>query len=255
MYNQKKWRDILITDLHCHILPGIDDGASSVEEAEKLLLDQAAQGVRQITFTPHFYAEKNTVDSFLSQRGAALDKIKEICTQNGISYSIGAEVYMSMRLLDMDIDLLRLENTDYMLLEWRFDCYPLWGKEIIKKCMSLGIRPIFAHIERYDYFWNDTARLSEYIDKGALCQINAETLLNKKLKKRAYHLIKRGYVHIVSSDCHNIDKRPPKLGEAYGDIVKKLGQSKAEKLLDNANKVFNGNNVKAVYKKHLFKKF
>lgn len=118
--------------------------------------------------------------------------------------------------------------------------YPLWGKDVVARAQDSGLRPVFAHIERYDYFFPDPEQLGEYIAQGVLCQMNATALLNESTQKQALRLIREGYVHVLSSDAHNMAHRPPRLGAAFDLVQGKLGKKTAEQLKQNAGDVFCG---------------
>lgn len=232
------------TDLHCHILPGIDDGAKSIEISSQLLEQEAAQGIRQIAFTPHFYSEKISAEDFFKRRNEAFDSIKDTCDEKGIEAILGAEVLMTPKLLEFDLRPFCFTGTDYLLLEWPFITYPLWGNKIIEKLLSSNIKPIFAHIERFEYFYGHPETLREYIKYGVICQTNATSILRPETQKNTLRLIKDGFIHITSSDSHSPDHRPVRLKDAYDTVEKKLGDAALKTLLDNANAIFNGNSVK-----------
>lgn len=233
----------VLSDLHCHILPGVDDGAKNIEESQALLASEHAQGIRQIMFTPHFYPSKMDMQHFLQRRYNAFEQIYQLCGAYHIDCGIGAEVHMDIRLRDMDLRAFALGDTPYLLLEWPFSSYPLWGNDVVKAALSQGLRPVFAHIERYEYLWNEPEELEHYIKNGVLCQVNADTILSKRTQKQAMRLIKQGYVHFLSSDAHNMRSRTPKLEQAFEKIEKHLGSSACERLITNADSVFHGRSV------------
>lgn len=232
------------TDLHCHILPGIDDGAKTKEISSHLLSEESAQGIRQIAFTPHFYAQSISPDEFLKKRNDAYNEIKEIASSKDIDTILGAEVLMTPELLEIDLRPFCYTGTDYLLLEWPFITYPLWGNSIIEKLLSQNIRPIFAHIERFEYFYGHPETLRDYIQCGVICQTNAATILRQETQKRTLRLIKDGFINIISSDAHSPDHRSVKLKEAYDTVENKLGTPVLTSLLNNADLIFNGRTVK-----------
>lgn len=234
---------MMITDLHCHILPGIDDGAQSLEESVALLKEQKNQGVTKIVFTPHFWSFQKTIKQFAKDRYNAAVQLSPILDELGIEWGAGAEVRMTPELLKMDLKSLNFVGTKYFLLEWPFTQFPLYGREVVDKIQELGYTPIFAHIERYEYFWNDPEALDEYIDEGVVCQINPGILLNASTRKYALKMIKNGYVHVVSSDAHSMEKRPPHLKLAYEILEKGAGRKTAELMRRNAERVFRGEDI------------
>ena len=232
-----------IADLHCHILPGIDDGAKDLETAIALLKEEKSQGVQQIVFTPHFWSWQKSLRQFVKDRYEAAAKLEKILNEEGIEWSAGAEVRMTPDLLKMDLELLNIVDTQYFLLEWPFNQFPLYGRDVVNRIQEMDYIPIFAHIERYDYFWNSPNELDEYIEEGIICQINPGILLNSASRKYALKMIKDGYVHILSSDAHNMENRPPHLKLAYQMVEKGLGRKYAERLKENAQRIFRGEEI------------
>ena len=234
---------MMITDLHCHILPGIDDGAQSLEESVALLKEQKNQGVTKIVFTPHFWSFQKTIKQFAKDRYNAAVQLSPILDELGIEWGAGAEVRMTPELLKMDLKPLNFVGTKYFLLEWPFTQFPLYGREVVDRIQELGYTPIFAHIERYEYFWNDPEALDEYFDEGVVCQINPGILLNSSTRKYALKMIKNGYVHVLSSDAHSMEKRPPHLKLAYEVLEKGAGRKTAEMMRRNADRIFRGEDI------------
>jgi protein-tyrosine phosphatase len=235
--------DRMLTDLHCHILPGIDDGAQTSAIARKLLEEEKKQETGQIMFTPHYYSWMGSAEDFREKRDKAAEITAPILKELGISWNTGAEVRMTPRILQEDLQCLVFGSSEYLLLEWPFVAYPDFGRNETEYLMRNGLKLIFAHIERYDWFWNHPDILAQYISKGVLCQINTGTVIRRDTRRKALRYIREGYVHILSSDAHNMDERPPKLKEAYDIVEKKLGTSAKQKLLDNADAVFNGRDI------------
>lgn len=232
-----------LTDLHCHILPGIDDGAQDMESSIALLNEQKKQGVTQIVFTPHFWSWKKSLKQFAKDRYQAAVQISSLLDELGIEWGAGAEVRMTPELLKMDLQSLNMVGTRYFLLEWPFTQFPLYGREIVDRIQELDYIPIFAHIERYDYFWSSPDELDEYIDEGIVCQINPGILINKATRKKALKMIRDGYVQVLSSDAHSMEKRPPQLKEAYEIVENSLGRKTAQRLKDNADLIFHGEEI------------
>lgn len=232
-----------ITDLHCHILPGIDDGASDLDAAVALLKEQKVQGVTQIVFTPHFWSWQKNVKQFCKDRYDACVRLAPFLEEMGIEWGAGAEVRLTPEILAMDLRYLNIVNTQYFLLEWPFTQFPLFGREVVDRIEELGYVPVFAHIERYDYFWSQPDQLDEYIDEGVIMQVNPGILLNSATRKKALKMIKDGYVHVLSSDAHSMEKRPPHLKLAYEVVEKGLGRKTADQLRRNADMIFHGKSI------------
>ena len=228
----------MLCDLHCHILPGIDDGARDEEMSGALLASQKQQGVGQIIFTPHFYADRLQTETFITNRDNAFGKMQGVLESLGLSSLKGAEIRMQEKLLDMDLSPLRLGDTRYILLEWPFSAYPMWGEDIVYKLLDRGIRPLFAHIERYEYFFRNEENLEYFRSLGCLFQVNADTVLNPKQQCQVFHLMKDGYLHVTASDAHNTGGRPSNLKKAMDCIRENLGDAFADWMIRNADNIF-----------------
>lgn len=222
----------VLADLHTHILPNIDDGASSVEEAVELILLEKKQGVTDIVFTPHFSMNDSSVVSFIKRREESFALLQEAISKNypdiGINYYLGAEVKYNPHLLDIEIEELCIGNTSYLLLEPTSNSsFKL--SETIVQMVARGITPILAHVERYDYLINDKKFLSNLSEAGALFQISAKAFLTKSNLKSVKKLLRLGYADVVASDTHDLQNRPPCLGDAC-----KVLKNKSEFFTDNA---------------------
>ena len=228
----------MLSDLHCHILPGIDDGARDEEMSGALLASEREQGAGQIIFTPHFYADRMQTEKFIEDRDRAFAGMEDQIGSLGPMAQKGAEVRMQEKLLDMDLAPLRLGNTHYFLLEWPFSAYPMWGEDVVYKLLDQGIRPLFAHIERYEYFFRNEENLEYFRSLGCLFQVNADTVLNPRQQYQVFHLIRDGYLHVTASDAHNTAGRPSNLKKALDCIRENLGDPIADWMIRNADHIF-----------------
>lgn len=226
-----------LTDLHCHILPGIDDGARDADIALQLLRKEAADGVTRIAFTPHFNYERTGIKKFVDARRRALRNIAEAAVkeQLAIKIKLGAEIYFTTALADMDFSELAITNTAYLLVELPTQYMPSGIDEIIFSIVDRGYTPILAHIERYPYVEQDPTLLYNWVNAGAIAQVNAASLIRHgKTAKRVQQYMEWGLVHLLSSDAHSPDKRPPNLREGFDT----LSEDWQEILAQNARSVF-----------------
>lgn len=233
-------------DLHCHILPGIDDGAKNVDDSLALLRGEKAQGVNSIMFTPHFYADRGNLDKFIEKRSRSLkmlteaDEFKEL----GIMAKVGAEVYFSVSLADSELDGLCFTGTNYILIELPVEIKPGGLMYTLENVINRGYTPIIAHVERYAYISKDPMLLYDLIVNGCLAHVNASAVLSRgKMSAMALKYIRWGIVQFVCSDCHSMKRRPPNLGEALSKIEKNLGRQYAEQLINNSERIFGGDSV------------
>lgn len=238
---------VKMTDIHTHILPGIDDGAKNIKESLALIREQKNQGVNQIVFTPHFRFNKNNtntkdIKSFVANRDCSLKQLteNEEFRDMNISFRYGAEVYYSVNLAECEfLDELCIAGTNYILIELPTQIKPHGLFLIFNNLINKGYTPVIAHIERYSYIVKDPIFLYELIENGCLAQINSEVLQEKgKRADNVIKMIKLGLVHFISSDCHSIEKRPPNLHDGYMAINKKMGNKYVDILKENSRMLF-----------------
>lgn len=210
-----------MTDIHSHILPGIDDGARTVEDSIILIKKEIENGVDTIVLTPHFNPVVDSLDEFLEKRANAFKQlVDEVVQQNiDINLVLGAEVFFSPELVNLDVDKLCIADTDFILIEFPFHSYPVWTTEVFYQLLIKGKTPIIAHIERYSYFRKDIETLYNHIESGCLAQINAEAVKSefKFIKKCIDHNL----VHFIATDTHSITSRPPLMKKAAKFLDKK----------------------------------
>ena len=209
-------------DVHCHILPGIDDGSKNVEMSLDMLDLEVQQGIEGVVFTPHFYADMNDPAKFLCKREKALQELEANLEKlpKYPKYTVGAEVhyFRGMSRSD-DLEKLCIGNSDFILIEMPFrDWQSVFIDEIEEISTVLGLRVIIAHIERY--FDQDKKLVKRLLNNpDLLIQCNAEFFIEKKTASKAIKLMKSGRIDLLGSDSHNLDTRRPNLAEAI-DIIR-----------------------------------
>ena len=214
-----------MTDFHSHVLPSVDDGSSSLEESVALLEMLGEQGVSRVCATPHFNALYDDLDAFLARRGKAYERLREAATDKELPRVIlGAEITYFPGICNMQsIERLCLEGTKYLLLE--MPCEP-WSEytvnELVKLAVSGNVSPVIAHVERCIPS-QKAGTLERLRSLGVLMQANASFFINRKTRRRALGLLKRGEIHFLGTDCHNLALRPPRYAEAVKIIKSKLG--------------------------------
>ncbi|MCD8131111.1 MAG: capsular polysaccharide biosynthesis protein [Lachnospiraceae bacterium] len=231
-------------DIHSHILPGIDDGSSCTEESAALLSSSAAQGIRVMAATSHFYAQENSPEEFLRKRLHAAKKLKTVLTPDMPQVILGAEVqyFTGISRAEM-MEELRLMGTRVFLLEMPFSH---WSKQIEAEVAELqkreSMQVVLAHVERYlDYGNMDFIR--DLMDKEVLIQSNASFFLEHKSRKRALHMLKNEEIHLLGSDCHSVDHRPQQMGEALEVIEDRLGREAIDRVKHLSYRLLEGGKV------------
>ena len=229
-------------DIHSHIVFDVDDGPQSRGESKVLLEEAYAQGVRTIVSTSH--RRKGMFETPEDKIAANFSEVKQLAQEIGPDLTIlyGAEIYFSGDALEkLEKDLIpRLNGTRYALIEFSMNTPYRDIHSALSKILLLGITPVIAHIERYHALENDEKRVKELINMGCYTQINSSSVLKPKLfgdahkfmKKRAAYFLEKNLVHVVASDMHNLDNRPPFMKEAYELITKKYGRDRAQDLFE-----------------------
>ena len=212
-------------DFHSHVLPGVDDGSRSVDESLKMLEMLKDQGVSVVVATPHFDADRISIEHFLKRRRRAYDRVMEAAPDDIPQIRLGAEVlyYPGISRLEGLGDLC-IEGTRLLLLEMPLSKWDKYAKdELINMAALCGVVPVVAHVERCLPF-QDRNFFDEFRTADVLFQVNASFLINRSTRMRALRLLKKGLIQFIGSDCHGAVSRPPELGEAYRIVAKKLGE-------------------------------
>lgn len=211
-------------DWHSHILPGMDDGSKDAAESISMLGMQASQGVETVIATPHFYANDETVDSFLDRRSKAMENLKPQLPENAPKILLGAEVryYQGISRLE-GLRNLTIEGSKLLLLEMPMGVWPeSMVRELIELSGKSSVRIVLAHVDRYLKLQKQ-AVWDRIMESGILMQVNADFFTSFASKRKALALLEDGVVQFLGSDCHNTTTRPPQLSKAFEIIRKKLG--------------------------------
>jgi protein-tyrosine phosphatase len=225
-------------DLHVHMLPGLDDGAAEDTEALAMARAAVADGIRTAVVTPHWTPGlyPNDRETIL----AATQRFRDLLARQGVSLSIvpGAELHvhpcLTRRLKDRW--LLTLNDTlRYALVELPLTTLPVNVDLILYDLTASGITPILAHPERCAALARHPERLARWVRSGVLVQITAGSLLGEfgpHVRRLAVRFLKRGLVHVMASDGHGPDRRPPRLSRAVQEAALIVGVDAARALVD-----------------------
>lgn len=234
-----------LTETHCHILPEMDDGSKSVDMSLEMIERLKAQGAQNIILTPHFYSDSISLNDFLAKRERSFRLLEDALPENSPALHLSAEVFISQYLFNYEnLDELCIGNSRYVLIEHRFSCD--FGKDTFDRLTNLDydykIKPVLAHIERYEALMSDEELLKDYIGMGCLTQVNIKAFadLPKKQRKKLFKYLEHGLIHLIGSDCHNLERRPPDYQDGIKEIVKKYGTKPIEDFEENAKNLLNG---------------
>lgn len=238
----------MLVDIHNHILPGLDDGPRTIEEALLLAENAVANGITHVIATPH-HLDRKYRNSTLEVKAAVAGLYRELIQRNiNLKILPGQEIHLSTNvLMELEKDLLTLANSGrYLLIEFPNAYIPADTLDVIYKIQLRGYIPIIVHPERNRVLRKNKQLLYEYICKGALVQITASSLLGhngRSLRKYTKELIKHNLVHFISSDAHHYLKRPFLLKEALEYVKREFSESHASYYCENANHIVYGTEI------------
>lgn len=211
-------------DFHTHILPNIDDGASSTKMSNDMVSELKKQGVKNIVLTPHFYSHNTSLDTFVKKRKESYNNL--LLSNSANDLILGSETYFSKYIFKYkDISELLIGNSNYILFEIPFQNFsPKEIEEHIYRFMTAyNVTPILAHIERYPYLLNNNV-LRSIKHMGCLLQVNLSSVNKGFFKKRQLlKLIDSGIIDLLGTDCHNLTSRPPIYKKYIEMISKSIG--------------------------------
>lgn len=215
---------MIVTDFHSHILPGIDDGSRDVETSIEMLRISQSQGVGRLIATPHFYAEKDNIESFLEKRQHSYEMLAEHLEGLPEVYP-GAEAAFFFGISQAEkISELCIRDTNLLLLEMPFTAWPQSVlDEVERLACKRGFRVIIAHLERYLKISGNKQGIRQLLELPVVIQINAGSLMDWKTRGPLLKMFKNGTAQLLGSDCHSLHRRPPNLVEGRAVLKKKLG--------------------------------
>ena len=226
-------------DLHCHILPGVDDGSSSWETTAEMCRMAAKDGIREIVATPH---ANERFSYHRSRYEGMLRRLTEV--GSGIKFSIGCDFHFSFDNIEdalLHPKRYAIDDTCYLLVEFSdFGSMPAI-KEGLFRLASSGIKPIVTHPERNLRLLEAPEMVLELVRDGSLIQVTANSLTGYwgyRSQRMAEWLLKKDAVHVIASDAHDTVRRPPVLSQAFDRICQLAGQDVAHALfVDNPNAI------------------
>lgn len=221
---------VLQTDMHSHLIPGIDDGAKTLEKSLSYIREMQTLGFKKIITTPHIMGDHypNTAEVIL----AGLNDIRNALVKenNPIEVNAAAEYYVDeffIDLLDNNVPLLTLSNNK-VLIEFSTFAPPSNAFEIIFRLIAMGYQPILAHPERYVYYVDNFNIFHEFVNKGCSFQVNILSLIGhygELQKKIGHRLLSNKLVSYLGTDLHN--------GGHAKLLSKSLKDKKMQALLSN----------------------
>lgn len=235
-------------DIHCHILPGLDDGAPDLSISMEMAQMAVAEGITTIIATPHHLNGRyeNTADRV--ELAAERFNRELIDHQVPLKVLCGQETRIHERFLDeIDCGNIRgLNETSYILLELPSSHIPKELDSLLHELSVLNLIPIIAHPERNAEIFSEPHKLLPLLHKGALSQVTAHSvtgLFGSKIQKVALELCQKQLVHFIASDAHHPQKRPFGLKEAYTLLRQEVDDQTVDAYMHNAESLILGGNM------------
>ena len=221
-------------DIHTHILPGVDDGAKSINESAEIIEYLKGLGVTDVILTSH-YIRGTSYQYNTKSRINILNNMENILKNNNIRLYIGNEVYLCDEVVELykSGEICTLNNSRYMLVELPLTSYYKNYPNALCELNDIGIVPIIAHPERYRFIQKDKRNINELLEFRCLLQINIDSLIGKygrKAQKIAKFLLKKNLVSFVATDTHYVSD-PKKLAKAYKKLKRIVGEEKYKELV------------------------
>ena len=218
-------------DIHCHILPGVDDGSQSPEETKAMLEKAWDEGIQIMVATPHYHKQRGKND---------IDLIKK---QLLLTRKLAKEVHPKMQIGKA----VSIRKSRYILVEFSPGDDFQYILNAVRKLQMSGHTVIIAHIERYNCLREDISNVEYLREMGAYLQVNAGSITGsygRSVKKFLREVLKAHLVQLVGTDAHGPEKRSPKMQEAYKEVVKRCGEEYADQIFgQNAKKVLRNEEI------------
>jgi protein-tyrosine phosphatase len=241
-----------MVDLHAHLIPGVDEGAGSFDESLRMLRAAEADGIEVVLATPHIVLNMFFSPMSIQKNIQGLDskfrRLRQLSEENNLSIQVlrGAEVFFDSSLREKLAEypgILTINDSDYFLLEFPSSFMFPGIKEFIFDVMTDGFIPIVSHPERNRVFQQDPALLYQFMQLGAMCQVDAGSFrgdFGNTTRYTAMQFLKNNLVHVIASDAHNAYTRPPGLSFLY-DELKDIPKKRLDMLLVDNPKAIIGN--------------
>ena len=236
-------------DIHCHILPGIDDGAQTIEDSVLMAREAVSEGIHTIIATPH---HKN--NQYSNEKNSILTKVTDLnkhLESEGIPLTIlpGQENRIYGEIIEDYLSggkILPLAETSYLFIEFPSGSVPNYAERLFYELQTEGLIPIIVHPERNQEIIENPDLLYKFVNSGALTQVTAGSVcgyFGKNIKKFSRQLIEANLTHFIASDAHNVQNRSFKMVEAFEQVEKSYGMDMVYLFRENAELLVRGETV------------
>jgi protein-tyrosine phosphatase len=233
------------TDVHCHLLPGVDDGVQNWAEAMECLQIAKAEKISRIAVTAHIWPDRYPNEP--ADLREVFNELKERAAPLGIELHLGSEVYFQLDLPELHRagKLLPMgESGRFLLLELPLTLYPPGVAQTLYALRIQGVEPVLAHPERYPYVTRDPFRLEELGHAGVPFQVTTHSVagfFGSAIQKASFALLEKGWVKLLASDAHSSRGRVPMFREAVRMVANRYGKEAARRLcVENPRRLIAG---------------
>ncbi|MFS0562937.1 CpsB/CapC family capsule biosynthesis tyrosine phosphatase [Terribacillus sp. 179-K 1B1 HS] len=236
-------------DIHCHILPGVDDGARTMEDSIAMARSAIAQGIHTIVATPHH--RNNQFDNYRVDIMSRVDELNRKLREENIQIDIlpGQEIRIYGDLIDGVIteEILPVNsNTPYILVELPTSTVPKYTNKLLNNLQVEGFTPVIVHPERNSELLTKPDKLYELVKSGVLTQVTAASLLGKfgkKIRNFSHEIVQSNLTHLIASDAHNVGSRGFLMQEAIEELEELYGTNLIYTYHENAEKLIAGETI------------
>ena len=240
---------MVMVDLHCHLLPGVDDGSKNMEISLRLAQEAVKNGVTHVLLTPHHMNGRYVNHKQDVIKGTV--EFRQQLKEHNIPLTVfpGQEVRINGQLieaLDKDDILFADEGNRYLMLEFPDDDVPHYTNQMIFALQQRGITPVIVHPERNTKIMAHPELLYQLLQKGCLSQITASSYVGtfgKKVEDFSKKLIANGQGYLFASDAHDLPGRKYEMRQAFEKLNREFNSELAKRYAENARAIINGENV------------
>ncbi len=216
-------------DMHCHILPGVDDGAKDIDEMKRMLRIAYEEGIRCIIATPHHHPKRGRENPKVIRRQAKLLREAAHEIDEHFRIYLGTEIFFGQDIVDkLEAGrVLTMNGRDYVLVEFSPSDTFTYIRQSLQQLQLGGYVVILAHVERYNCIVKDPELADQLSEMGIYLQVNADSIIGesgREVKKFVKYLMDSELVFCVGTDAHSSRHRAPRMKKAAGYVKKKYGE-------------------------------
>ena len=217
-------------DMHCHILPGVDDGAKDMEEMKEMLKIAYEENIRCIIATPHHHPRRGKESPAILRKQAAILREAAHSIDENFRVYLGTEIYFCQEIVEKlkQEEVLTMNKRNYVLVEFSPSETFSYIRQSLQQIQFSGYEVILAHVERYHCIAEDIELAEQLWEMGIHLQVNSGSIIGnsgRKLKKFVKQLLKEELVFCVGTDAHDTKKRAPRMKKAAEYVKKKYGET------------------------------